>query len=151
MKSESTRLKDFKNGEIPQDLYLSLCFESNQPDVCISRIVQVLELVFKHDPKSWPDDHYWRESLPDWLLKTFRVYSKSELTSILATKSRWPDLDWTFGSWIDRMKNRCWRWWSLERQVNLTTLYLSVDGLPCSIKALEHLIVAAGGSSLTFR
>ncbi len=149
MRNESTRLKNFTNGEIPSGLHLNLYFESDKPDECISRIVQVLELIFKHDIKDWPDDNYWRESLPDWLLKTFKVYSKSELTSIISDKSQWSDLDWTFGSWIDRIKDRCWHWWSLERQDKLTAIYLSVDGLPCSIKALEHLIVVAGGTLLT--
>lgn len=101
--------------------------------------------VLQHDIEEWPDDPYWQQKLPHWLLETFSKYSQQELTKIRSTPARWTDLDWTLGSWLDSMRDRDWRWWSLEQTASGYTLNVTIEGHPYFRSVLEHLIVAAGG------
>ena len=78
-------------------------------------------------------------------LNTFKTYTSEELSSILTDHSEWADLAWTFGSWLDRIRDRDWEWWSVMYKGEITTIYISIIGEPFSAKALEHLIISAGG------
>lgn len=146
--NEEYRLHHFHAGELPSNLYLTLTFECTDEESCIARVISVIDLISKYDRDAWPDDYYWSKVLPQWLLETFKSYTPSELATILSNRSKWENLAWTFGSWLDRMRDRDWRWWSLDHKDGKITIYLSIDGYPSSTKALEHLIVTAGGRLL---
>lgn len=146
---EQYRLRHFWHGEIPSGLYSTLTFVCERSSECVERILCVMEVIARHRRDDWPDDTYWSEQLPEWLLKTFSSYTPQQLSEILSDKSRWIDLAWTFGSWLDRMRDRDWQWWSLlDSGEGTATIYLAIYGHPCSTKALEHLVVAAGGKIL---
>jgi len=143
---ELQRVYRFRNGEIPSALYETIVFECDDRNECITKLLSVMELIAEQQPDHWPDDDYWRKALPGWLTGTFRTYTSQELAEIRSDRSRWPDLAWTFGSWIDRMRDRDWEWWSIGVGIdNSITVRLVIDGHPFSAKALKHLISAAGG------
>ena len=148
MENEQYRLHHFRNGELPSGLHSALGFFCENADECICRIVTVMELITENARGCWQEDDYWSAQLPDWLLKTFTTYTREDLSAILADRSSWDNLSWTFGSWLDRMRDRDWEWWSLEKVEQRVTVFVVVDGYPCSTKALEHLITAAGGHLL---
>jgi hypothetical protein len=144
--NEEYRLRHFRCGELPEGIYEEVNFQCDSPQDCIDKVVAVMALVLQHDPDRWPSDDFWRDTLPEWLLQTFKSYTASELSEILSDRSRWADTAWTVGSWLDRVRDRDWEWWSLfDKGDGKVTVYVAVQGHPTSIKALEHLIAAAGG------
>ena len=145
---EQYRLHHFRRGEPPPGIYSVVTFECDDNEECIARVTSVMKLVIECDCEHWPDDNYWRGRLPEWLMRTFKSYTPLELSKILSDRSCWADLVWTFGSWLDRMRDRDWQWWSLLDKDGKLTVYVTIQGYPCSTKALEHLIVAAGGELL---
>lgn len=145
---EQYRLHYFRQGELPPGLYSTLVIGCDDPDDCITKIVSVMESILEYDSDYWPDDSFWQEKLPEWLLKTFKTYTPSELSEIRSDRSRWTNLPWTFGSWLDRMREREWHWWSLDNRAGKITIHVTIDGYPGSTKALEHLVTAAGGRLL---
>lgn len=143
--TEYSRLYSLQNGELPNQPYAEILFRCDEPQECLDRIITVMSKIVVHDRSDWPVDEAWRQILPDWLLRTFTTYSPSEIEQILADKSSWADLDWTFGSWLDRMQDRDWKWWSTKTAENSVTITIRIEGEPFSAKALEHLIRSAGG------
>ena len=106
-----------------------------------------MDLVIQNKDQ-WPEDSYWQQHLPQWLLTSFRQYTPKEIAQIRSDKSKWANLAWIFGSWLDRMRDRSWEWWSVEYTQNAVTIHLAIDGFPVSAKALEHLATVAGGTLL---
>lgn len=146
---EEHRLYNFRNGEEPTSLFTILRFWCQEPESCISRVTSVMASIAQFSPEDWPEDAHWEQVLPDWLLNTFRTYTPQEIQEILADKSTWANLDWMFDSWLERMKERCWRWWSLKQSQESITITLAIDGDPCPLTAFKHLVKAAGGRLLT--
>jgi hypothetical protein len=146
---ERYRLSHFNRGETPNDrMYATVTFGwDGITHDCVNKVTSVMQLVADHQD-NWPEDSYWKEQLPEWLLATFKVYSEAELAEILSDRSLWSEVDWTFGSWLDRMRDRDWEWWSFEVSNDAVIIILAVDGDPFSAGALEHLIVAAGGKQV---
>lgn len=144
-KNETYRLLNFLHGEKPEQLGEVFRIYKDSQNNCTQRILLVMERVVAYDEASWPDDEYWENTLPDWLLSTFRNYSKVELEAILRDKSSWSLIAWSLGSWVDSMRDRAWVWWSIKDSEDVLEIILQVDGYPVSTSALEHLIEASGG------
>lgn len=144
--NERERLHSFINGEVPPPVYVKLSLECTDAATCMLNVKSVLDVVIKQDDNHWPNDRYWQDNLPGWLMSTFKKYTLAELKAVRANRALWNSLPWSFGSWLDRMKERDWKWWSsqVNSESNLVVVYLIVSGVPTSTKALEHLFVAAG-------
>lgn len=150
MTNEHFRLENYRHGEVPEQLFKEIRFRSDKPQDCINRILQVMMLIIAQE-SVWPSEDEWQRLLPQWLLSSFKQYTDLEIQEIMADRSRWAKIEWPFDSWLDRMKDRCWHWWSVaqDKESDPLTIYVAVDGYPCSTAALEHLIEAAGGHSIT--
>lgn len=146
--NEEYRLRSYSRGEVPDRMFLTLIFKTNQDEECLSRIMDIMHLIVKAANNQWPTDEYWRNNLPNWLLRTFKTYSPEELSIILADKATWVNLDWTLGSWLDRMKEREWEWWSLQSAGDQASIRLMIHSYPISIKPFEHLVKASGGHGI---
>jgi hypothetical protein len=142
---ERERLHKYHAGEKPPGMSTSIVVKSVSDETWLERTLAVMDLIVRNT-EDWPDETYWRQTLPDWLLVSFKQYTPEELAGIRADRAKWGNLQWTFGSWLDRIQDRSWRWWSFLRTSNGVTIYLSIDELPFTIKAFVHLIQTAGGS-----
>ncbi len=96
---------------------------------------------------TWPTNEEWKARLPEWFLPSFHYYSKEELEQYLKHNDR-EAIGWHFGSWLDSMHNRSWRWWSMQRDETRVRVNVIVDGWPYSVGALAHLLKAAGADSV---
>ena len=142
--SEHERLYRYRSGEKPLVMSTSIAVKSADDEEWLERVLTVMELIVKN-ADNWPDDDYWRQTLPEWLLNSFKEYTQEEIAARLADRSTWGNLQWSFGSWLDRMRDRSWEWWSVARTSDGAIINVKVDGYPFSTKTLEHLIYAAGG------
>ncbi len=143
---EAYRLHNLVHGETPSQLYAELRFQCDRPGDARAKVVSVMDLVLEGQRKGWPDDDRWRGMLPEWLMSTLREYTDEEVAQALKDRSHWATLPWDFSSWVDRMRQRDWQWWSsrCEDRAGELTVYVLVAGHPYAIGALEHLFEAAG-------
>src|SRR2546430_4780301 len=86
--------------------------------------------------EAWLTDDRWEQLLPSWFIETFRGYTPQEIH-----ESGWR---WDYGSWLDSMKERVWRWWGYQRTGRTLTVQLQLDSWPYSISTLRYLARVAG-------
>jgi hypothetical protein len=113
----------------------------------LAKILAVLAQVAQFGEASWPSDDHWRVALPDWLKSHLPELSKEQTDHLLATTPReqWNTLPWDFGSWLDAVRDRGWRWWGYKsKDDGSATLVLHIAMLPERIDAFKHLLSAAG-------
>ncbi len=146
---EQYRLLHYQAGERPPGMYATIHFLGKNPPEIVERLRSVMFTIAEYGGDDWPSDERWNAFVPDWLTSTFRTYSKDEILQIRSDRSTWASLAWMFGSWLDRMRDRDWEWWSVSVTADSVTVHVAVDGYPFSTGALEHLIVAAGGYGLS--
>ena len=158
MSEELQRLDHNKLGERPHGLWMTLIVDlGDHPDQTSHRIIEVARLLAGYGTywgsktgSRWPNNQEWRRLLPQWLLASFKDYSKEECEKMMAEmpRERWHELPWLFDSWTASMKDRTWEWWSSKRHDRVLKVRLLVEGWPYSIGALEYLLKSAGATSI---
>ena len=130
-------------GQAP-GLWLTLLLDlGEQPGETAEKFLDVIGLWLRtvHNlaqaRATWPTDEQWKELLPRWFIATFGGHTPEEIHA-----SGWL---WDYGSWLDSMKERVWRWWSYERRATTLIVQLQLDSWPYSIGALVYLARVAGG------
>jgi hypothetical protein len=123
------------------------------PNDTLSRILAVLREIAKHGPDAWPSDNEWRTVLPDWLKRHLPELTKEETDRLMATTPRdqWDKLPWEFGSWLDAVRDRGWKWWGYKQQGATATLVLHISMFPERIGAFKEILRAAGARILAER
>lgn len=116
------------------------------PEDALSRILSVLSLIVKHTPDTWPSDEQWQLALPSWLKQFLPKLTKEETDRLLVITPRehWDTLPWEFGSWIDAVRDRGWKWWGYKKEGSRATLVLHIGMLPERIDAFKEILRAAG-------
>jgi hypothetical protein len=118
------------------------------PEERWKRIAAVVRNIVKFDYDDWPDDDYWKLNLPEWL-SSFMLTSP-ECSALMAQTPReqWPDLPWEFGSWLDAIREREWRWWGCKRSESRVQIVLEVTDIPPRIEAFKQILLASGAQIL---
>jgi hypothetical protein len=122
------------------------------PDDIWKRIIGVVESVVAFDYDSWPDDEdYWRAILPDWLSSFMMTREECDAALARVPREQWDELipNWEFGSWLDAIRERDWRWWGYERSGSEVRLVLQVTGIPPRIDAFKQILLASGAKILS--
>ena len=116
------------------------------PDDALSRILAVIGEIAKHSSDAWPTDEEWRAVLPAWLRQNLPELTKEETDRLLAATPRdqWDTLPWEFGSWIDAVRDRGWKWWGYKQEGASATLVLHIAMFPERIDAFKEILRAAG-------
>ncbi|MGL4574795.1 MAG: hypothetical protein ACRCV9_08410 [Burkholderiaceae bacterium] len=116
------------------------------PDESLSRILAVIGEIAKHSSNRWPSDDEWRSLLPAWLKRHLSELKKEQIDHLLATTPRdqWDILPWEFGSWIDAIRDRGWKWWGYKQKLGAATLVLHIAMFPERIDAFKEILRAAG-------
>ncbi|HXR90218.1 MAG TPA: hypothetical protein VN750_08045 [Steroidobacteraceae bacterium] len=117
------------------------------PGDVIERIKSIVRQVVAASSGPWPSDDEWRGKLPPWLLRELPTLSREECQSLMdkTPKNLWHTLPWEFGSWLDAIKRRNWRWWGCSVNGNKLNLVLEILNEPASLEAFEVIVRAAGG------
>ena len=116
------------------------------PDEALSRVLAVVREIAKHVPDTWPSDEKWRAVLPDWLKHHIPQMTKEETDRLMTTtpRDRWDTLPWEFGSWLDAVRDRGWKWWGYKQADATATFVLHIAMLPERIDAFKQILRAAG-------
>ena len=96
------------NINLPKNsLILTISLGIN-PDATMTKILDVIKLISNFSIYDFPDDDYWKNKLPRWLLDSLPVLSEQECQILLDSTPRdlWDTLPWEFGSWLDAIRDR---------------------------------------------
>jgi hypothetical protein len=122
----------------------------HSPDDVWERIVRAVERIVIYDYDSWPDEEdYWREVLPRWLSSFMMTAEECDVAMARTPREQWDKLPWEFGSWLDAMRERDWKWRGYERSRNEMRLVLEVTGIPPRIDAFKQILLASGAKILS--
>lgn len=119
------------------------------PEGTWERILGVVKDIVGEDATSWPDDDYWRSTLPTWLLSSLMTAEECDAAMARTPRDQWDQLPWEFGSWLDAIRERDWRWWGGERSADRARIVLEVTGIPPRIDAFKQILLAAGAQILS--
>jgi hypothetical protein len=119
------------------------------PDEVWTGILGVIQRIVSYDYDSWPDDDYWRETLPHWLSSFMKTEDEARAEMARVPRERWNELSWEFGSWLDAIRERDWKWWGYKRLGNEVYLVLEVTGIPPRIDAFKQILLASGAKILS--
>lgn len=118
----------------------------SHPDDALSQVLAVVREIASQSLEKWPPDEHWRLVLPIWLKQQLPRFTKEETDRLMAITPRdqWHTLPWEFGSWLDAVRDRGWKWWGYKRDRSSATFVLHIAMLPERIEAFKHLVRAAG-------
>lgn len=119
------------------------------PEEAWERILDVVEDIVGEDAASWPGDDYWKSTLPPWLSSFLMTAEECDAAMARTPREQWGQLPWEFGSWLDAIRERDWRWWGGERSANSARIVLEVTGIPPRIDAFKQILLAAGAQVLS--
>lgn len=119
------------------------------PNETWQRILNVVENIVAQEASSWPGDEYWRRILPVWLLSFLMTPEECDAAMARTPRTQWGQLPWEFGSWLDAIRDREWRWWGAERSGSLVHVVLEITGIPPRIDAFKQILLAAGAQILS--
>lgn len=127
----------------PWEFYVEL---GEDPDDTLSRVLAVIHEIAKHGRDEWPSDDEWRTVLPDWLKQQLPELTREETERLMATTPReqWDKLPWEFGSWLDAVRDRGWKWWGYKQRGNTATLVLHIAMFPERIGTFKEILRTAG-------
>lgn len=117
----------------------------------IEKILEVVKIIIRYNPDSWPDDSAWDNIMPVWIQEKILKLTPEECQGILNNTPRelWNELPWEFYSWIDALRDRAWEWWSYKLNGGIAKFYLISLGIPERINAFEQIIIASGGKIIS--
>jgi hypothetical protein len=116
------------------------------PENTLSLMLNLLHEIAKYDFNSWPSDDHWQATLPDWMKSHLPELTKEDMDRLLANTphDQWNTLPWDFGSWLDAVRDRGWRWWGYKRDGSSATLVLHIGMFPERTDSFRLILRASG-------
>lgn len=129
-------LKD--NGDLPKTgLAITLEIDSASRESQIFKcLVDLMKGIIKAESLDYQIDATWEENLPDWFVSKTKSISQDDLLK--------NDQLWDFGSWIDAMKQRGWKWWSRKILQDKVVIYLETFTYPYNIDPFFYMLYSCG-------
>ncbi|GEP94444.1 hypothetical protein [Chitinophaga cymbidii] len=124
-------------GELFKGSVLHFKVNANNPSYHLLRVKEVVTEIARYDRDSWPSDEKWEDILPGWFIERIKSY---DINEILSNSS----VLWDYGSWLDAMKNRGWKWYSSNVFEGGFSIYLEAKEFPFSVNPLEYVIYESG-------
>lgn len=151
--SDHAEIERLRHGELGSALPIAkwdfaLDLGAN-PEETWTRILGVLDDIVGEDAANWPADDYWKSTLPTWLSSFLMTAEQCDAAMARTPREQWDQLPWEFGSWLDAIRERDWRWWGGERSANNARIVLEVTGIPPRIDAFKQILLAAGAQVLS--
>lgn len=148
-RSEIERIKETNNlASMPANPWeFDVWFEGSPADD-LDRLLGLLGEIAKFQAGDWPADDYWRSVVPGWMKARLPELTKEETDHLLAITPRdqWDKLPWEFGSWLDAIRDRGWRWWGYRHNGGVVTLVLHIAMFPERIDAFKEILRALGAT-----
>lgn len=151
--SDHAELERLKQGELasalPSEKWDFALDLGANPAETWQHILSAVETIVAQDAANWPDDDYWKGALPTWLSSFMMTAEESDAAMARTPREQWDQLPWDFGSWLDAIRERDWRWWGAEQSENRARVVLEVTGIPPRIDAFKQILLAAGAQILS--
>ncbi|MGL3214244.1 hypothetical protein [Bradyrhizobium sp. BR 1433] len=119
------------------------------PDDVWIRVIDVIQSIVAYNYDSWPNDDYWKTTLPKWLSSSMITEEEARVAMARTPRGQWDELPWEFGSWLEAIRERDWKWWGYERSGNEVLVVLEVTGVPPRISAFKQILLASGAQILS--
>src|ERR1700752_4938019 len=112
-------------GELPNKGYITFSVMTNDPESKLKLVKEVMAAISSFDEDNWPDDHIWDHNLPKWFLEKIKQNS----LELIKEDQRL----WNYGSWLDALKFRGWKWFSSTIKPSGFEIILEPYTLPYSV------------------
>lgn len=119
------------------------------PEEAWERILDVVKNIVSENAASWPGDDHWKITLPPWLTSFLMTAEECDAAMARTPREQWGHLPWEFGSWLDAIRERDWRWWGGQRSTSSARIVLEVTGIPPRVDAFKQILLAAGAQILS--
>ncbi len=135
--NELERLLQEHRNYLP-DTGLAITIKPGIPENSLSKLLDVMKAIIEIEVEKIENenDALWEKQLPDWFVSKTKNTSQDELLI--------NDQLWSFGSWVDAMKQRGYRWWSHKKLKDKTIIYLETLSYPYNIDPFFYLLYSVG-------
>jgi hypothetical protein len=141
MNNEHQRIDAELFGERLRGPSIVVIAKSADASASLSRVKEVMRLIAAaSDSGSWPSDEEWLQILPLWFTEPFQGRTIEQVLQ--------DDTLWDYGSWLDAMRQRGWRWWGASCHEDYWSAILLRDEDVYSIDPLIYLTRQSGASSV---
>ena len=133
---ETKRILENQTGESPLTAGLKISVrKTTKPTVQLHQVSEVVAAIANTEGKSLTDEE-WKDTLPSWFVESM---INRKITEIKANENLWH-----FGSWIDAIKQRGWKWWSSCVKQNSFDIYLESLTYPYNIDPFIYIVYSTG-------
>lgn len=139
-----------KAFELPKETIILTVDLGKNPDETMNKILNLIVLISCFERDNFPNDDYWKNNLPQWMVENLATLSEEECTLLLSKtpKHLWDTLPWEFGSWLDAIRDRGWEFYDFIRDNEVMHILLISTDIPERLDAFKQIIIAAGGKVL---
>ncbi len=128
-------LKENIVSSIPQTgLAITIAF--NLPNQSFKMLKGLMKSVIEMTSNESQSDRVWEKKLPKWFVTKTKNTTKNELLDNSQL--------WDFGSWIDAIRQREWKWWGYKIFDTKTIIYLETTGYPYNIDPFFYMLYSVG-------
>lgn len=133
--NELENLEREKFGTVPET-GLAITIDPYLGINSINKIKELLKAIIKIEQSNTSDDKTWEDNLPNWFVSKTKNISREDLFKNSQL--------WDFGSWIDAIKQRGWKWWSYKTTKDKTVIYLETHSYPYNIDPFFYILYTVG-------
>ena len=133
--TELERLENRDEIDFP-DTGLAIKIVPELEEDLLVKLTELFKCVIQIEKLSQADDGKWEENLPNWFVQKSKSVTREELLKDVQL--------WDFGSWIDAMKQRGWKWWGSKKQKGKTVVYLETFTYPYNIDPFFYMLYSIG-------
>ena len=132
---EFERLENDSKHHLPE-IGLAIIIKPELESDTLDRLKEMLKSIISIEKSDLNTDEFWESSLPDWFVSKTKNIPEVELLNNSQL--------WDFGSWIDAIKHRGWKWWSYKNTKDKTILYLETFSYPYNIDSFFYILYCIG-------
>lgn len=133
--NELERLKKNNENSIPET-GLEITIEPGLSKKSLDKLSEFMECIIKIEKLIHQSDDTWEKSLPIWFVTKAKKISMDE---VFANSQLWD-----FGSWIDGIKHRGWKWWLVKKLDRKTVIYLETMNYPYNVDPFFYILYNIG-------
>lgn len=135
--NEIERLEKEEMYDIPSSgLTITITLSGIDGKKLLKEIKNFVSSLLKIESLIDPSDRTWEEHLPNWFVKKTKDISYEDLL-------RNHQL-WDFGSWIDAIKRREWKWWGYKLNNIELVIFLETLSIPYNIDPFFYILYSCG-------
>lgn len=134
--TENKRIVNNTHGELPDNSYIMYRVSADNTEILLRKVIEVMVCISRYEEDNWLSDEEWDIVLPIWFTSGVK---QRDYKSIIDNEELWD-----YGSWIDALKYRGWKWYSSLLLKDSFLILLEVIDIPYIIEPFEFLLRECG-------